>query len=769
VHRWGVILTWTRRRDEWRDVVVLLWLAALTAVAYSDVIGAARGLAFRDHVLVFQPLWSAALESFREGHWPVRPHGVALSAVDQSPAAAFYTPSTALFALAPFEVAYDVFVAFHTWLCAAGVYVFARYRAASRAASAAASAVIAFSGPVISFENLLVGLQCLAWAPWVSWAAARAWSKPGLASVLVLAPLVAFELQAGLVEVVVVQFVVFLYGAASDHSGLRRRLATLVGAVSLAVAMAAIDLGPFLEQLAGARRSDGFSLEERSGWRFVLGSVVELFIPSFWFPPELVAFGVPVATGSPVDPPYLVSLYFGSALALGAAGLGRGRVARWGLAGLAVAMVMAVGVATPVFGWVTSLPVLSSSRYAVKYMIGVSVAVAVLAARAVDLRAPMGRRTTHISLVVGTALVAAYLCLGGDGFRSWLGGAARPLQVGATFEAYARIDIVEVALAAMAGRTVHALVAVLTLAAIARMGRGRAWVPWAIVALVSLDLAGAARWSIRGVPVEEQRPAQPLRERVVGQDQRVYLALPPPVPYVPEQSLFESYAAHRARYGFGHADLRRFEPIDLDGQTGGVFAGAFAQLHNTPPDDAVRLMQRAGVRWVTGAWTSTAVGQLSVADGVTLSELSRTPPYVSTSTRVVVVRTDEERVRLGATLPIEVRMLDDWKTSATTEGCAIQEVSIRRRWDVLADVSCMGPALVMLQEIDGPHWHVTVDDVDVAKLRVDLGFVGARIWAGRHAVRFEYRASSSSWVWCSVLGALTWGVAAGALVARRRR
>src|SRR5687768_5743605 len=63
-------------RARWRPEITvkrapLLLLFLAVALAFGEVIGPERGLFFRDHLLVFKPLWYSVWTQLRAGDWPV--------------------------------------------------------------------------------------------------------------------------------------------------------------------------------------------------------------------------------------------------------------------------------------------------------------------------------------------------------------------------------------------------------------------------------------------------------------------------------------------------------------------------------------------------------------------------------------------------------------------------------------------------------------------------------------------------------------------------
>ena len=293
------------------------WIGLLIAgsvIAFLDVVGAERGLFFRDTIAVFKPLWSAAIEALRAGELPAMTHwspsGVP---IEQSWAGALFTPATAVLFLARFDVAYDLFVLFHVIALAIGAYALAVRLGALPHEAAIGAGIAALSGPILSLENLVVALQGIVWLPWATLGAVAFLQTRRPIWLALLAGALACHLQALLPEIVL--FDALLAAALLIHLRDRLSIKALLGlaaATVAAAAVAAIDLVPVLAVLSGTRRGSGFGLAEAQVWAFHPAQIVDLIAPSFWFSLREPSVAFPSLTGGPM--PYLTSLYLGAAL-----------------------------------------------------------------------------------------------------------------------------------------------------------------------------------------------------------------------------------------------------------------------------------------------------------------------------------------------------------------------------------------------------------------------------------------------------------------------
>lgn len=748
------------------DVAAALIIIVAVALAFFDVLSSERVLSFRDHSQVFRPALWAAVEQVRQGTWPVVPTGAGSLPLESATALALYTPATLIFLALPFDDAYDLFVLGHVaWLCL-GCYVYARSHGRAPPSALVTALACGLAGPCLSFENLVVGLQCMAWAPWVSLLALRVLESRSTGAWASFVLATAFELQAALPEVVLLQLAVFAVAA------YRRRptyegWAWLVLGGMLSLGVAAVELGPLVEALAASRRGGGFALDERSGWALSLMGLLELLWPAFFAPPELVAVHVPTSGATAGAPPYLLSLYLGCAAAIALTARVRTRTLVW--AGLGFAVVLSFGSATPLYGWVTSLPVLSSSRYAIKYMVAVVALVAWLAGDAIQER--------RVSILVRVAAVyflvalSAAWTVASDDFVPWLSGVLRPLSGGAAFEVFRTGDPAVLVQAAMQARAIHVVVSAgaLLLVAVVLATRPFALAPWALGLVVALDLAGAARFSVLGASRVSLEPPTALMD-ALRSARRTFVSLPPPIPVAAEGSLFEAYAATRGRYGLTEfRGVRRYDPADLDGLTPALETRAFERLSQVPWPSARRVLVRAGVDQITSLSDRPELprGREVPELGLSVYRLPEARPYVWTSTAVAWVTDEDAALTALAMLPAGVVVAIGAEPERSTGACPQAQLEVSQRpWQASARGVSPCPYMLVLQEVLVPGWRATVDGVEVKPMVVEAGHIGVWVPSGQHEASIVYVPRSRRWAKVS-LGAAV--VMLLAVLARARR
>ncbi|MEL6186966.1 MAG: hypothetical protein AAFU79_20260, partial [Myxococcota bacterium] len=322
-------------------LLVLGWL-----LLFADVIGPWDGLYYRDHFLAFRPYWWSIVEQLSQGTLPTvdLSHPLGLPH-EKTTSYALFTPATLFLFLGPFEHSYDLFVAAHFLILGTGALSLSRALGATGAEALAAAGVAMLAGPVVSFENLVVGLQGLAWTPWLWWALLTSMRAPGWRSTGALSLALFLAVQGIMPELVLLDFLALAALVGGERPRWSRRLlATWLGSLLLASLAATIDVVPLLEALRGSRRLQGLSYAEQSGWALTPGQLLELVVPSFWTRPSISYFNIPRITGATEDPPYLASLYLGASLALGLSAPFRTKARlRWALVGMGIFLVVAMG------------------------------------------------------------------------------------------------------------------------------------------------------------------------------------------------------------------------------------------------------------------------------------------------------------------------------------------------------------------------------------------------------------------------------------------
>ena len=761
----------------------VLALVAGVALAFGDVLSPGRGLTFRDHILVFRPRWWGVVEAVSDGRWPglthASPGGVPLELMLN----ATWTPPTALLWLGDFATSYDLLVAGHYVLLALGALALARALGADRDQALLGAAVATLAGPVISSENLFVMLQGLAWAPWVGLGLCRLAARPSLGAASGTALALGFHLQGITPVVMVLDLAAVLALALWLRPGRRAvGLAALAAAVGLAVA--AVELLPPLWALGQTARGQGFAYEAQSGWALNPPMFVELWVPSFWAPPEHPALNVPWATGRDDDPPYFATLYLGTALTLAVAG-GWARRAQKGLwLAFGLALLVAMGRHTPLHQWLVSLPILSSSRYAVKYTLLMTAALAPLCALAVPVVMREPRRLLIAALAQAGLLLATFVVITSPEYADALQELLRPVRNGIRFEGVGRAELQASLIEAQQARLVVCMAAALALAGVAMgLERFRARGPALLAVVVLMDLALAASATVHGADLEAKRLPEAAQAALADDVQRYGIEVPGGVMTVAHRAgatRFDDMMRSLGQRGHHAFDVARvWMDLDLDGQSNPTFAQACAWVAAAPRPAAYRMMARLGVaRLVSPSGALPLEHTLSwPVQGEAPQHLYRLPavrPYVSAFTGWRAA-TLEALTPAGYLAHLvgddQIALVTHGLTeSATVAGCAGAEVAWARprpeRVEATVNAACT--TVVVLQEVAHPGWGVWVDDAPAPLLQAEAGYVAAQVGPGPHRVRFEFEPRSWPLLGLSLSAALV-ALAAGALAAVRAR
>jgi hypothetical protein len=408
-----------------------LWLCGAIAAAlipFLSGFSSTNIFYIRDLSLYF---WSRHLWLRREllsGEWPLwDPYiGGGQAAVADAMHQMFLLPVLAVRLMGSEVLGFNLWVLLPFPFAVLGMWLFLRRRS-SAAASALGALAFTLSGPIVSTGNF----PNMSWAvgamPWVLWAADRLAHTRSLRGVAILGLTVAFQAFAGEpVTLSVTTYLAIALGLLPQHesrdqgsdvrelggSGVRplrsaraweqlRRMGWVVSGLALGGVLAAVQLLPMVQAAAVAERSATIAT---GVWSMHPLALVETLAPHLFGD----YFAIPSLAAAPWMPlvntgrdPFFYSLYYGVplfALALfGLVALGRNP---WGIfwaATAGVSLVLAFGVYTPVFPFLRDhLPVISSFRFPVKYLVAFSMAVAAGAAAGWDsLRQGSGQALTR--------------------------------------------------------------------------------------------------------------------------------------------------------------------------------------------------------------------------------------------------------------------------------------------------------------------------------------------------------------------------------------
>ncbi len=346
---------------------------------------------------------------------------------------AFYPPSWLVFAASP-AYALNLMALLHAAIAFAGAWRLARHLGCGRGAAALAAVGYVGCGAYFSLLSAFNLFCSMAWLPWVlAWGdeALRApaggrWWRPALLAGGALG----LQLLSGEPSPVVMSGLALLALAASAAGRRPASAPRVVLPVLFAVALAAVQLLPTLDRLAGSQRK-ALPPEIATLWSMRPQRLIEVFLPRFFGDPardtENLFFGWKLNEG---DYPYVESLYPGLALAvlcLSALLVWRiPRRAAWA-ACLAAGLFLACGHYNPLYeGLRRSLPVLAVFRYPEKFVILAVLTVVIAGAlgwqRLLDDREAGRRSAADLPLALALAVLATALVL--TALLSWAPAAA---------------------------------------------------------------------------------------------------------------------------------------------------------------------------------------------------------------------------------------------------------------------------------------------------------------------------------------------------------
>lgn len=774
------------------DSGAVLALIGLALLAFAGVLGSEKGLFYGDHDLVFRQRWWFVVESLGQGRWPARTWASASGVPIEQLLNATYTPPTLLLLLGDFDLLYDIFIVAHVVILALGAYGLARdYRCSPR--DAGMVALVAFAGPIFSFENLVVGLAAFAYIPWALWALRHLLRAPTLLSVAAFAAAGGFHLQGIMPETVVLDVCAGLLVLISTP--IPRRLPTLLAVgvgVLLAFGLASVELMPVLEALQGTERGSGFDLHEQQQWSVHPVHLLATALPSGLGLPELYELDRPFR---PQNREYLVSTYLAWTPELALTALLYRPTRRWALALLGLALVfllLSLGEHTPVYAWVADLPVLRSGRYPVKYMVHVACALAALL--------PLGLRAAQEYPKVFAGLLAARLVLVIGIFRALdMPEVQRYLQTWISERTrlsfpYLTLEEFGTAIAsALEGRALHAAAfCALALAVVVVGSQGRVRIPWpaSLVIVLGLDLAAGARLGIYPVPV--QPSDRPEVTALVSSPYYRYFALGPkdvvrPLTRRPDRTPLESKILDLRNRSPSFKSARRANDYNADSQSPRGSTALFELLQRTRVKESMFLLARAGVHEVT-TWLHLELPHVAVeVDGERpqyVYQLPATRRYVeayphwylhdwarSSPARLQDILTSEQT--FGSAVVYDPSVPAPTATSSVACGGRPQ-LSLLPSNDadrIEADVITPCPVVIVALETFGPGWHAYVDESPARIFEAEAGFVATYAPAGAHRVRLQYEPLLKRWIPASAGAAAVISilVVGGLFQARRRR
>lgn len=292
-------------------------------------------------------------------------------------------PSTFLYLILPFFLAFKLHYLLHFCLAWLGIYLLARSYTLSREASFLGATVFIFSGVFLSSVEFYNHTAALCWMPWILLVLKSEIRKYSIKSIT-LALLWTLLILAGSPFVIVITILFCLLQIFFFRTAGKRKSMLLAFSLILALLLSAVQLLPSFELLqCGERDSSGegiWSLEAIQTFNFIfphfLGNDRQPRHDDYWGS-HLFDKGLPLYYSLYIGIGIFFLAFFGLQKPIGK---GPGLY----VCSLILFLLMAFGAFTPLFFLLNKIPPFSAIRYPVKYLIGFTFSLAMLAAWGFD-------------------------------------------------------------------------------------------------------------------------------------------------------------------------------------------------------------------------------------------------------------------------------------------------------------------------------------------------------------------------------------------------
>lgn len=347
--------------------VVLLWL--LTTVLFADVLFLGNGFFQRDLFRYHYPMKKVVRETIAGGEFPYwNRYWSGGQPMAANPAYEIFYPPQWLIFVGSYDFGFNLHIVFHVYLALIGMYLLIRALGARPLTATFAALSFSLSGFFLGSMTTLPTFFVWAWAPLAGWAVVRC-SAAGAARsrYAIAAAVLSMQLLVGepvaLLQVwgLLTIFVLWTRGW--------RGFAVAAGLLGAALALSAVQIIPAIDHAADSVRSRGFALEVVTDYSMPPIRPLELFVPRLFGILDSRQQAVWGAEYFARRTPYLLSISCGLAVTILALGglLARARGSLAVISIGVVSYVLAIGDATPFYGWLYELGV-RSLRYPEKFM-----------------------------------------------------------------------------------------------------------------------------------------------------------------------------------------------------------------------------------------------------------------------------------------------------------------------------------------------------------------------------------------------------------------
>lgn len=685
-------------------------------------------------------------------------------------------PPSLLLAL-PFPLGFNVFLLFHYLLALIGSFVFLVSPRLPIAAAAIGASSFVLGGYLVSMMNLTSHLQTAAWAPWVmySWDRVLVTRRPPAVAGFIAS--LALLILGGAPELLVMVLALLagwtIYRSGTVWIEASSHISVLAGGVATALGLVAFQILPTLEYMAQSQRGTALPLEEVVHWSLEPVSLLRLLLPL----PALAPLGDSVTRSvwflEPLYP-WISTIYLGLAtLVFAIGGLFVGQNRRFWALLLFVAIVLALGEHTPIFGWLYhAFPsVFGKFRYPEKFFFLAQLSVMVLASQgsAAILR---GDRRIH-RLVIAAA--ATFACVGASILV--LHWAAPDVFLDAVIVATGNVQrptqVVELALE-ITYKAQRLLLIVGTLIALLIL-RDRNVVSSSVLAvllpaLVVVDLAsinhrvnGVVSWSelSRGRPLSEIPAAQAEHTRVFH-----YQTVSHTHPRQPTTTVLGleqwrrrfSPSLHFFGWQGGYANIPMMVGLGTLGGMDGISRTADLDLRNilsiVTKQQAIKILGLYSVGYLVGPVALDAANLVPVPtnqDSTYMYGIANPLPYAYLVDRPLVATGTADAYNAIISSGFEpgvhaiVTQTPRVAFSPESSGPVGQVLEVDRSAELVRiRVEGNRPALLVLNDAFYPGWIASLDGQPTDIIRTNVMVRGVVVDRGIHEIEFRYEPRSFS-------------------------
>ncbi|RPI21508.1 MAG: hypothetical protein EHM61_24625, partial [Acidobacteria bacterium] len=410
--------------------VVLLVL--LNLLFFGDILFTENTYFYRDIAGYHHPLKKLVTEAYERGQWPLwNPYIQFGQPLLANPNAMALYPTQLLFHLLPFDWAFDLNLVLHALVGGIGAFYLARALNFSPIAALAVGIAFNFNGVVLSLVNLPLLAAMAGLFPWLALFLQKAIHNPsairliGLSVLFCLLFMLLEPLTTAAVFLFLVPFGVYVFLTRQSGVSCPKVTLRLLLVLVSAVLLAGVQLVPAVEMINNSGRIGGVSFDIASFWSIHPLNLTQMLFPKVWEDTFDLADddSLRFSAFSESREPYLVSCYGGLAcLVMALLGLlysEKIALKRLLVAISLIAVVLALGKYTPVYGWLYHhVSPFRYGRFPSKYLLTLAMSFSLLVGLGIDqLRAlalksriPGGkRRFLSFLLVTASLLVFAGL------------------------------------------------------------------------------------------------------------------------------------------------------------------------------------------------------------------------------------------------------------------------------------------------------------------------------------------------------------------------